>query len=434
MRPTFRRLGTAGAVTVFTASLISASAADPNKSATDTGRARTYQQTTDRDLHSGSRAGLNERDLAKARDIIGMNIKNPAGETLGEVKDMVIDLPAGRELYTVIGSSTLFGGKLATVPPSALTRSADGKHLVLNMDTAKFKGAPTIESGKWPDMSDRTYGKEVYGYYGATPYWDRNGSDVNHVAQAGDKDAAKSTDRSTRDTLKHTDKFHKASDVLGMKVENAENQKLGDIQDLLVDLRSGHIVYAVLASGGFLGMGEKYLAIPPGAFQVAADAKHLMLNADKEKLKGAPGFDKNSWPSFADQTWNSNVYSYYGQRPYWEHDRSMTHTDGTVNSSDYANKPADNTARNKKDRSGDTLTPPDQGSSDSDRQVTQQVRQALNKDDSFSTYAKNVKIITQGGTVTLRGVVKTQAEKDMVESKAKQVAGVTRVDNQLEVK
>jgi sporulation protein YlmC with PRC-barrel domain len=416
--------------------LISASAADPapNKGATDASRAKSYQQTTDRDLHSAAQAGLNERDLAKARDIIGMNIKNSAGETLGEVKDMVIDLPAGRELYSVIGSSTLFGGKLATVPPSALTRSADGKHLVLNMDTAKFKAAPTFESGKWPDMSDRTYGKEVYGYYGVTPYWERNGSDVNRVARVEDKEAAKATDRATRDTLKHTDKFHKASDVLGMKVENAENQKLGDIQDLLVDLRSGHIVYAVLASGGFLGLGEKYLAIPPGAFQIATDAKHLMLNVDKERLKGAPGFDKNSWPSFADQTWNSNVYSYYGQRPYWEHDRSITHTDGTVKSSDYATKPADNTAQNKKDRSGDTLTPPDQGSSDSDRQVTQQIRQALNKDESFSTYAKNVKIITQDGTVTLRGVVKTQAEKDMVESKAKQVAGVTRIDNQLEVK
>jgi hyperosmotically inducible periplasmic protein len=93
----------------------------------------------------------------------------------------------------------------------------------------------------------------------------------------------------------------------------------------------------------------------------------------------------------------------------------------------------DNTGRNVRDRSGDTKTPGDQSENEADRTITQNIRQAITGDDSLSTNAKNVKIITNDGTVTLRGPVKSEKEKTEIEAKAKQVAGVKRVDNQLEV-
>jgi hyperosmotically inducible periplasmic protein len=93
----------------------------------------------------------------------------------------------------------------------------------------------------------------------------------------------------------------------------------------------------------------------------------------------------------------------------------------------------DNTARNERDRSGDTKTPGDQAENEADRAITQNVRQAITSDDALSTYAQNVKIITQDGNVTLRGPVKSEQEKKEIEAKAKQVAGVKRVDNQLEI-
>jgi hyperosmotically inducible periplasmic protein len=93
----------------------------------------------------------------------------------------------------------------------------------------------------------------------------------------------------------------------------------------------------------------------------------------------------------------------------------------------------DNTGRNVRDRSGDTKTPGDQSENEADRTITQNIRQAITGDDSLSTNAKNVKIITNDGTVTLRGPVKSEKEKTEIEAKAKQVAGVKKVDNQLEV-
>ena len=93
----------------------------------------------------------------------------------------------------------------------------------------------------------------------------------------------------------------------------------------------------------------------------------------------------------------------------------------------------DNTGINERDRGGETKTPGDQAENEEDRKITQEVRRAITSDDTLSTNAQNVKIITDNGTVTLRGPVNSQKEKTDIESKAKQVAGVKRVDNQLEI-
>ncbi len=93
---------------------------------------------------------------------------------------------------------------------------------------------------------------------------------------------------------------------------------------------------------------------------------------------------------------------------------------------------ADNTGRNVRDR-GDTVTPTDQGGSAADREVTANIRKAIVDDDRLSTNAHNVKIVTRDGAVTLRGPVKSAEEKAAVAAAAERVAGVKRVDNQLEI-
>jgi len=96
---------------------------------------------------------------------------------------------------------------------------------------------------------------------------------------------------------------------------------------------------------------------------------------------------------------------------------------------------ADNTAINARDRDDATLTPGDQGTSPADREITQKIRKALAIDSSgYSTTAKNIKIITVNGKVTLRGPVNTDAEKSGIVAMARQVAGEANVDDQLEIK
>jgi osmotically-inducible protein OsmY len=107
--------------------------------------------------------------------------------------------------------------------------------------------------------------------------------------------------------------------------------------------------------------------------------------------------------------------------------------DRNVVRSENANVPADNTEKNERDRNGTTLTPLDQSESEADRNITQEIRKQVVADDALSMNAKNVKIITANGVATLRGPVKSEQERASIARIASQVAGVQRVDNQLEI-
>ncbi len=109
-----------------------------------------------------------------------------------------------------------------------------------------------------------------------------------------------------------TNQLLSSSTIAGDSVKNRQGEELGNIEDLMVDVSSGKVEYAVLSFGGFLGLGDKYFAIPFN--QLGVDHKNhcMILNVDKERLKDAPGFDKDNWPNFADPSFRNSVNTYYG--------------------------------------------------------------------------------------------------------------------------
>ena len=104
-----------------------------------------------------------------------------------------------------------------------------------------------------------------------------------------------------------------ASTITGDEVYNMQDEELGTIQDVMLDLTEGKIRYAVLSSGGFLGMGDRLFAVPWNALSLDKENHRFLLDVDIERLKKAPGFDKDEWPNMADPTWNSTVDSYYAR-------------------------------------------------------------------------------------------------------------------------
>jgi hypothetical protein len=114
------------------------------------------------------------------------------------------------------------------------------------------------------------------------------------IRKDGDLTVRTETDR---EKVRHG---NKASGLIGMEVRNQENQKLGEIKDLVLDVNSGKVSYAVLAVGGFLGIGEKLIALPPSALRLSDDHHHLMLDADKARIEAAPGFAATAWPNMND--------------------------------------------------------------------------------------------------------------------------------------
>jgi sporulation protein YlmC with PRC-barrel domain len=103
-----------------------------------------------------------------------------------------------------------------------------------------------------------------------------------------------------------------ADTLLGNDVYNERGENLGAIKEFMIDMASGRIAYAVLSFGGFLGMGDRLFAVPWQALKLDTANKRFSLNVVKEKLKNAPGFDKDHWPSMADPAWATSVHSFYG--------------------------------------------------------------------------------------------------------------------------
>lgn len=109
-----------------------------------------------------------------------------------------------------------------------------------------------------------------------------------------------------------------AHSLQGDPIVNAQGYTLGRIEHIVIDVHRGKIAYAVLSFGGFLGLGEKYFAVPWNALTLDADRRCFILNVDRGVLEGAPGFDKQEWPAMADPQWAARLHAYYGCHPYWD--------------------------------------------------------------------------------------------------------------------
>lgn len=106
-------------------------------------------------------------------------------------------------------------------------------------------------------------------------------------------------------------KFLTADTITGNKVYNAENEKLGDVKDLMLNIHTGQVEYVVIEFGGFLGIGEKYFAVPFKALILDTNRHAFIFNQKREVLEMAPGFDREHWPETNSNHWE-DTYRYWG--------------------------------------------------------------------------------------------------------------------------
>jgi sporulation protein YlmC with PRC-barrel domain len=109
-----------------------------------------------------------------------------------------------------------------------------------------------------------------------------------------------------------------ASQVQGTTVYNTEMEKLGSIEDVMIDKSSGRIAYAVLSFGGFLGIGDRYYPLPWEKLSYDTDMGGYVIDIGRDVLEGAPSYTEEATPSWSDEAWGRGVYSYYGVQPFWD--------------------------------------------------------------------------------------------------------------------
>jgi sporulation protein YlmC with PRC-barrel domain len=126
-----------------------------------------------------------------------------------------------------------------------------------------------------------------------------------------------------------------AATLDGDKVMSSDGKHVGTISDIMLDVRSGRIAYAVLSEGGFLGMGATLHAIPWSALTLDTDAKCFVVDITAQRLKEDPGFDKTHWPAMADPKWGASTHSYYNREPYWSATQAVVESDPAIRPSEH---------------------------------------------------------------------------------------------------
>jgi sporulation protein YlmC with PRC-barrel domain len=108
-----------------------------------------------------------------------------------------------------------------------------------------------------------------------------------------------------------------SSTLTGDKIVNLNDEDLGTLKEIMIDVASGDVAYGVLSRGGLAGMGEKLFAVPWRLLTVDGEKKRLILNVDEAILEDSPGFDPDNWPTF-DLEWQEGLHRHFGVDPYWE--------------------------------------------------------------------------------------------------------------------
>jgi sporulation protein YlmC with PRC-barrel domain len=109
-----------------------------------------------------------------------------------------------------------------------------------------------------------------------------------------------------------------ANQVQGTTVYDLSGEKLGVLEDVMIEKRSGRIAYAVLSFGGFLGIGDQYHPLPWEKLSYDTEKGGYVVDVDRETLEGAPSYTDEATANWNDEAWSRNVYTYYGVHPFWD--------------------------------------------------------------------------------------------------------------------
>jgi len=109
-----------------------------------------------------------------------------------------------------------------------------------------------------------------------------------------------------------------ATTLTGDDIKNEKDETLGSVEDIMIDCSTGRVAYVVMSAGGFLGLGEKFFALPISVLNLDSENKCFRTDIDKEAFKNAEGFDKNDWPDMASPDWEEINHKKFNAKPYWQ--------------------------------------------------------------------------------------------------------------------
>lgn len=244
----------------------------------------------------------------RASKLIGMNIENPQGQSLGEINDLVINTSTGEVRYAAVtyGGFLGVGNKMFAVPFEAfnIKQKADSQEpvLMLNVTQKHLEGATGFDKDHWPNFADDSYLADLNKRY--------------DVKQKRANKNEKLRSKTGKLDPKTSGTNVRISQLNGMNIQNTQGKSVGEIKDIVINVTHGNVQYAAVTYGGFLGVGNKMFAVPFKAFEIKQNPEEpeeqiLVLNVTQQQLEGAQGFDEDHWPDYADPDFSRELHKRY---------------------------------------------------------------------------------------------------------------------------
>jgi sporulation protein YlmC with PRC-barrel domain len=226
----------------------------------------------------------------KAGQMTGMKVEDIDGEKIGTVRNLVVDMRSGELKYAIIGSGGILGvHPTLRLAPSRIMSAATAKRatLAINVTADRWKGAPTFKSSSLATLAEPERAREIASYF--NPMQVSTPEEASHPLATTGHASGEAT---------NSPKLKLASDVLGMRVVNAKQEKIGEVLDLLVSFERPRTAYAIITTGRFLRHGRQY-AVPLRNLSFTDEGSKLFLNATATAWQQAPTFDWRDWDSAA---------------------------------------------------------------------------------------------------------------------------------------
>lgn len=230
-----------------------------------------------------------EHDM-RAKQLIGMKVRNTQGADLGEVKDLVVDTNNDQVHYAVLsfGGTAGLGAKHFAFPVSLFSPDGDGR-LTLNVDKAKLDRAPGFASAHWPDWNNEAFRAEL----------ERELKRFGTVAHPQSPSAH----------------LARATHLIGKEVKDRNGKKVGEIQDLVVDLGKGRVHYAVFDFDKAWSTEDKLMPVSLKSFHLSPRDRRmdLVLNTTREQLDTTHAFAKSDWKDINNPAFRHDIDRYLSQ-------------------------------------------------------------------------------------------------------------------------
>jgi sporulation protein YlmC with PRC-barrel domain len=364
-----------------------------------------YGQANTSDPHHGhdhaTRPHLTQQSQLRkgsANELTGMNVKNRSGESLGRIKDFVIDSNSGQVVYAVVGSGGVagIGEKLHAVPVQALNYDTSGgrENLILDIEASRWAQAPRLKKDRLSSLQMDQEGRSTFEYYGQT--WQQSGQSVsmnNPVRNQGSQSGTTSTTSQTpsqRATSRDGQQLVLSSDLIGKNIRNG-GQSIGTVDDVVLQLQNRNAAVLLDPDNDFAGSDQKYV-VPLNKFTVAENAA-ITTTLSRTDFSSAQASEGNAWASAQ----SNSLYIWQGDQ------QSARRTDSAFSPSERGAPPV------------------------------AEIRRAIQSDTSIAANQSDIRVDAVGDKLVLRGTVLNEDAKDKIEDRAEKAAPGWDIDNQLRV-